>query len=290
MRGMTFGRIVMIIAVAATSGCSTQQIAARMASPLVQGQYQSLNEEADTVLAAQAIPPNLKMLEGMLKSDASNIPVLHNLAEGFCGYAFAFVEDEDPKRAASLYLRGRNYALRSLPAPANGKELATLGLEDFKSALQQTGSAYLPGLYWLSQCWAGWLLLNLDNPSAFVDIPRIEILLERTLALDESYHYAGPHMLLGGFYGGRTKILGGNPEKALAHFERNLKLTGGKFLLTQLLFAKTYAVQKQDRKLFERLLNEVLISPAAALPEQRLVNEVAKIKAKKLLESADDLF
>lgn len=291
MHGMTFWRVGIILVIwVAMAGCSLRQMAARAASPLVQGQYQSLNEEADTVLAGQAIPANLKMLEGMLKSDESNTAVLHNLAEGFCGFAFGFVEDEDPKRAAGLYLRGRNYALRSLPVQPDGKELATLGLEEYKAALQRMDDANLPGLFWLSQCWAGWLLLNLDNPEAFVDIPRIETLLLRTLELGESYHYAGPHLLLGSFYGGRTRILGGNPEKSRAHFERNLELTGSKFLLTQLLFARTYAVQAQDRKLFERMLNDVLTSPADILPEQRLVNEIAKIKAKKLLESADDLF
>lgn len=291
MHGMTFWRVGIILVIwVAMAGCSLRQMAARAASPLVQGQYQSLNEEADTVLAGQAIPANLKMLEGMLKSDESNTAVLHNLAEGFCGFAFGFVEDEDSKRAAGLYLRGRNYALRSLPAQPDGKELATLGLEEYKAALQRMDDTNLPGLFWLSQCWAGWLLLNLDNPEAFVDIPRIEILLLRTLELGESYHYAGPHLLLGGFYGGRTRILGGNPEKSRAHFERNLELTSSKFLLTQLLFARTYAVQAQDRKLFERMLSDVLTSPADILPEQRLVNEIAKIKAKKLLESADDLF
>lgn len=271
-------------------GCSTEQVAARMAFPLVQGQYQSLNEEADVILAEQAMPANLKMLEGMLKSDESQIPVLNKLAEGFCGYAFGFVEDKDPKRAINLYLRGENYALRSLPKSTDGKELSTLGLEDLQSTLQRMDGASLPGLYWFGQCWAGWLMLNFDNPQAYADISRLEILLLRMAELDESFHYAGPHLLLGSFYGSRTKILGGNPEKSLAHFNRNLELTGSKYLLSQVLFAKTYAVQAQDRDLFEKLLKAVLKAPADVLPEQRLANEIAKIKAKKLLESVDDLF
>jgi hypothetical protein len=267
------------------AGCSGQQVAVRMASPLIQGQYQALNEEADPILAEQAIPANLKMLEGMLKSDDGNVRVLHNLAEGFCGYAFGFVEDKEPQRASALYLRGRNYASRSLSL-----ELTTLDMEAYKAALTRFDSSYLPGLYWLGQCWSGWLLLNLDNPSALTDIPRVEMLLVRMAELDESWHYAGPHLLLGGFYGSRTRILGGNPQKSIFHFERNLTLTANKFLMTLVLFAKTYAVQAQDREMFERLLHEVLKTPAEILPEQRLVNEIAKIKAKKLLESIDDLF
>ena len=45
-----------------------------------------------------------------------------------------------------------------------------------------------------------------------------------------------------------------------------------------------------DEELFKRLLTEVLDAPADALPEARLANEVAKRKAKALLEKTDDLF
>jgi hypothetical protein len=49
-------------------------------------------------------------------------------------------------------------------------------------------------------------------------------------------------------------------------------------------------VQAQDRDLFEKSLREVISAPADILPEQRLANEVAKQKAKILLEQVDDLF
>lgn len=97
-------------------------------------------------------------------------------------------------------------------------------------------------------------------------------------------------MFFGGFYGARSKMLGGDPEKSKHHFERNLELTENKFLMTQMLYAKTYAVQTQNRELFERLLKIVLATPGDVLPEQRLANEVAKLKAQNLLEAADDLF
>ena len=142
----------------------------------------------------------------------------------------------------------------------------------------------------MGQCWAGWLMLNLDNLQAFADISRVEAILQRTLELDESYHYAGPHLLLGAFYGGRPKLLGGNPDKARNHFDQSLKLTRNKFLMAKVIYAKTYAVQMQDSALFKKLLGEVLDAPIDFLPGQQLANAVAKQKAQKLLESADDLF
>ncbi len=133
-------------------------------------------------------------------------------------------------------------------------------------------------------------MLSLDQPEALADVSKVEALMQRTLDLDETYHYAGPHLLLGIFYGSRTPLLGGNPDKARQHFEKNMELTEGKYLLTPLLYARTVAVQTQDRALFDRLLTRVKETPAAGLPEQRLANEVAKRKAKHLAEKADELF
>ena len=56
------------------------------------------------------------------------------------------------------------------------------------------------------------------------------------------------------------------------------------------MYARTYAVQMQDQPFFEFLLNRVLQTPSDILPEQRLANQVAKIKAKQLLELTDELF
>jgi hypothetical protein len=269
-------------------GCSTLSI--RMATPMVQGQVASINEETDPVLAEQAIPASLKMLEGLLREDPENETLLKNLTEGFCGYAFSFVEDSDSGRASRLYLRGRSYAERLLVANGAPEHLTTLNPVQFKETLKALDADHLPGLYWMGQCWAGWLMLNLDDLQAFIAISKVETTLQRTLALDESFHYAGPHLLLGAFYGGRSKLLGGNPDKARNHFEKCFELTQNKFLMAKVLYAKTYAVQMQDRTLFKKLLAEVMDAPADILPEQQLANAVAKQKAQKLLESADDLF
>jgi hypothetical protein len=269
-------------------GCSS--LSTRMALPMVESQVASINEETDPVLAEQAIPASLKMLEGLLRADPENETLLNNLAEGFCGYAFSFVEDTDPERASQLYLRGRGYAERLLVVDGAPEHLAGQNPEQFKNTLKTLNADHLPGLYWMGQCWAGWLMLNLDNLQAFVAISKVEATLQTALALDESYYYAGPHLLLGAFYGGRSKMLGGKPDKARGHFEKSQELTQHKYLMTKVIYAKTYAVQMQDSALFKILLGEVLAAPADILPGQQLANAVAKRKAQKLLESADDLF
>lgn len=272
------------------AGCSTERVAARLAFPLVQGQYEAIQEEPDVQLAEKAVPASLKMMEGLLKDDPENPLLLMRLAEGFCGYAFSFLEDDAPGRAVLAYQRGRDYAFQAVKAETAGVDLGSLNLPEFTAALAGLGENHLPSLYWLGQCWGGWLSLSLDNPQAFADFSRLKTLIDRLLELGPEYHFGGPHLLAGAFYGGRSPILGGDPARARAHFDENLRLTGGRYLVTRFLYARTVAVQTQDRALFEAQLKAVADAAADALPGQRLANEVAKARSKTLLESADDLF
>ncbi len=86
------------------------------------------------------------------------------------------------------------------------------------------------------------------------------------------------------------KNLGGKPDSAKAHFDKCLSIGGGKFLLPFVFLAQSYAVQVQDKSLFESSLNTVEEASIDILPEQRLVNAIAKQKAKALLARESDLF
>jgi hypothetical protein len=272
------------------AGCSTSQMAVQATLPLVGSQIKAMQEERDPDLAEKAIPANLKMLEGLLKQDPENTWILENLAEGFCGYAFSFLEDTEPARASSLYERGKDYALRATILRTGREKWTDLSLEEWTRALNEVEVSHQPALFWLGQCWGSWLMQNLDSVEAFADIPRLESLMLKVHDLNPAFHHAGPNWFLGAFYGGRSKMLGGSPEKSLLHFEKALELTKNKYLLVRLLFAKTYAVQNQDRKLFEAQLQAIVKAPPDLFPEQRLANEVARKKATQLLDQIDELF
>lgn len=282
--------IPVLTALIGLSACATEQVAVRVATPLVEGQVRSIHEEPDVQLADHAIPAGIKMLEGLLISDPDNPEILKPLAEGLCNYAFSFVEDDEPERASGLYLRGRAYAARALEIAGGPKGYVDLGLDEFKTASAGIPAAAMPALYWVGRCWAGWLMLNLDDLEALAAISKLEIAMTRVLNWDETYDFAGPHIFFGAFYGSRSKLLGGDPEKSKSHFDKAISLTEGRLLMAQMLYAKLYAVRVQDKVLFKKLLDEVEQAPADALPERRLANEVAKVKARALLEDADVYF
>jgi hypothetical protein len=88
----------------------------------------------------------------------------------------------------------------------------------------------------------------------------------------------------------RPRLLGGDPDGGWREIERALALTSGRFLLHQVLLARVYAVSTGNRELYERLLREVVATPAGALPEQRLANEVARRRARRYLSLTEQLF
>lgn len=262
-------------------------MALRAAVPMLDKGALAFYEEPDPLLARDAFPAQLKMLEGLLQNDPGNPRLRRMLAEGFGGYAFLFLEENEPERAKLAYLRGRDYALSTLRSPL--KDLPSLTLDQARQALAQAGASDLAGLFWAGYGWGGWINLSKDTPDAVADLPKVVAVMERVNRLSPGYYFGGAELFLGSYDAARPRMLGGDPAKAKARFEQAVAATGGRFLTAKLLYAKYYAVATQDAELFKTLLEEVVAS-RDDWPSARLANAVARLKAKRLLERTDDLF
>jgi len=270
--------------------CSLNTLALRSTGQILDRGVAAYYEEADPQLAREAMASQLKFVEGLLQSDPRD-PRLNRLAaEGFGGYTFLFIEDAQPERAKGLYLRGRDYALRAWSAQPGLADLAAMMPDDLEKALKRANKAEAPALFWAAFCWSGFINLSKDSPEAVAELPKAVAIMTRAHELDPDYDFAGSDLFFGVYYASRPKLLGGDPEKAKEHFKWAERLTGGKYLMTYVLEAKTLAVALQDRALFESLLAKVKDSPAGRLPKARLADEVAKLKAAALLEKINDLF
>lgn len=257
-------------------------------------------------IARASIPIQLHLVEGVLHIFPNNHTVLEILALGWGTYAFGFVEDEihelkevNPARAEvltarghALYLRSMTYGLRLL-ANEDGQFLDMLDQspEKIAAALQEIKDPdAIPALFWTAFGLAGAMTLGADQLDYLVQVPKVELLLARVVELDEAFLYAAPVSALGYLYASRTPLYGGDPEKGKAYFERAIALTRGKFLMHKVLYASSYALQTQNRALFERLLTEVLQTPVGTVSEQRLANVLAHRRAKRSLSQVDSLF
>ncbi len=271
------------------SGC-IQGIAINTVGGIVDDGFTALTEEQDLDIAEKALPANLKLLEVMLKSDPGNERLLLLVSQGYSSYALGFVEDREPERARMLYLRGRDYALRILQKNKSLAQALNGSPDDLRNELALHEKEDVPAVFWAAFGWGSYINLSLTSPDALADLPKTEVLMNFAAEKDSTFYYGGAHVFLGTLYGSRGRMLGGNPERSREHFEKALRINGGKFLMTYVYYARSYAVQTLNEALFDELLAKVSETSLEVLPEFRLANAIAKKKAQLLAERRADLF
>jgi hypothetical protein len=228
-------------------------------------------------------------------------------AQALTAYAFGFVEPEFEQyrfsdwqraeraknRAKSLYWRAKVYARRGLEACFCSRKIARAEdkpLKEFSETLQKAKRRHVPLLFWYAFSWGGYINLSKDDISAINNISKVEHSMKRILELDEDYFHGFAHMFLGIYYGSRPQMLGGNAQWSAQHFDRVDEINQNKMLMNKVLRAQYFATQEMDEDLFGRLLKEVQDAPEDLYPEQQLMNELAKKRAKILQDHAKELF
>ena len=291
-----FAVFLCLAALFGVEACGLKKIATKASTQIFYDATPSIDSEEDVELAEQSSLGFLKMLEGFYLQNPKDPQVLLLLAKSYGSYAFTENEilaaksqdqaayDRAMARAKRFYTRARDYGLKLLSLNSAFAKAQEGTLDEFQKALQSFGKADVERLFWAGIAWGNYLNFNKDSTDAIAELPRVEALFNRILALDENYYFGGPHLFFGALYGSRPKLLGGDPEKSRMHFEKAIQISGGKYLMAPVSEAQYYAVQVQDNALYQRLLQETIAADAAILPEQRLSNELAKRRAKILLE------
>lgn len=250
----------------------------------------SMNKMNDVELVRDSLPTALIQLEGFLEISPNNYDLLVRVSEAYYGYVFAFVEDKDKPRAIKLYQKSKNYALKALKKNKSFCIDQNLSQEDFSLSLKKLKRYQVPAMFFLCSSWLKLLKLDPQTNTISIEIRQIESILDRILVLDEHYYYGGVHTLFGGFYASLPPNMGGNPEQAKYHFSEAIDISEKKYLLWQLMFAKYYAVQIKNKDLFISTLNSIISAPDNILPEAIFQNQIAKRKAKALLDNINNFF
>ncbi len=281
---------ILSLVVIVLNGCSIQRLAVRSMGGVLENSMAALYEETDLKLAEAAIASDLKLLEGLLKTDPENKNMLLMATKGFTAYALGFVEDNDPARARELYLRARDYGIRLLEKEKDLPGTTFQKLDLLQKALKRFSGDNVPALFWAANAWASWINLSFTNPQALADLPKVQMMMERVLELDESYYYGSAHLFFGTIYAARPPLLGGDIQKARSHFNKCFTYARGQFLLPYVYFAKYYTTRLFDEALFDSTIQTVLKTPLSILPDQQLPNAIARRKAAKLQAMKEDLF
>ncbi len=271
------------------TGCF-QHIAVNSIGGILDNGFVAINEEQDLKLAEQSIASDLKLLDALIKTDPGNEKFLLLASEGYSSYALGFVEDDSVERARLFYLRGRDYGRRVLEHTGLFADSSVRNLDAFRRSLRKLSKDDVPAVFWTALGWGSYISWSLTDPSALADLPKVEAMMQFVADHDSTFFYGGAYFFLGTIAGSKPTMLGGDPELSRTLFERCLKINEGKFLMTYLYYAKSYAVQMQDQELFTRCLTTIDSTSIDALPDARLSNAIAKRKARLLKERMHELF
>ncbi|MFZ5570739.1 MAG: TRAP transporter TatT component family protein [Thermodesulfobacteriota bacterium] len=292
MRSPWIRPLLMILPFFVICSCASLRTKMMLANikPMRESVKAAVNKSTDTGLVRDGMPASLLQMDGFIEMAPDNQELLVAAAESYSGYAFAFVEETDPKRAANLNLKARGYALRALADNEDFIQALDKPLDDFTPTLAAFEKEDVPALFYAANTWLKYISFNLDNPELLMDIPKVEAMMFRIEELDDQFMYGSIHAMLGAYYAARSKTLGGQPELAKAHFDKAFEISGNKYLVFHFLYARFYAVQLQDQALFEKTLQQIIDAPPGLMPEKNLVNEIAREKARKLIAQADEFF
>ncbi len=283
-------RLIGLLPVLLLAACSMGKMVVQGTESVMDSSLETMNRETDLVLARDAMPANLKMLEGMLVEDPGNTEMRLYAAEGFYGYTYGFVENEDPERASHLYRRCYLHALQALQESGVHVDPATSTPGELEKAVAAAGSSAVPALFWTASCLGKWIDMNRNLPTGIAELSSAATLMQRVLELDEAFYHAGPHLFFGVYYGGRSPMLGGRYELAEEHFRQAAAINQDRLLLVDVLHAQYLDRQRLDRDGFRTRLQRVIDAPDNLAPDLALINGIAKQHARHLLTFEDDWF
>ncbi len=285
------------------SGCaSPRKIAINMVGDALAGTGTTFAADPDPELVKEAVPFGLKLMEALLAETPEHKDLLLAATSGFTQYAYAFVEPKADKiedvdfdaaeatraRARKLYLRARDYGLRSLEVRHKG--ISQRLLTDPTAAVAATGKKDVPNLYWTAAAWGAAISLGLDDPELVADMPAIEAMIDRALDLDEDYEAGAIHTFLITYEMIRQGTAGEPADRARKHFDRALELSGGQQAGPYVALAESVSVETQNKQEFNELLEKALEVDVDARPEWRLLNIVMQRRARWLQSRTEDLF
>ena len=249
----------------------------------------SSNRQSDLRILREGMPAYLMLMDGMIEAWPDNERLLIAAAQGYSSFSSTFTEEQDKEYVKVLLEKAKQYALRSLELRGFQDPLGR-PFDDFKKGIEALEKKEVPYIFWAANCWASWISLNLDSIEAQAELPRVELMMQRVLDLDEGYNYGSPHLFMGILFASKPKMAGGDLKKSQEHFLKALDLGQGKFLMSYVYYANYYARQALDKDLFISTLQKVLETPANILPDLTLLNTVAKKQAKELMSRIEEYF
>ena len=280
---------ILALLATALAGCAT--VVRNASDRFADNLGRAVLDSEDPATVRDGLPSYLLLLDSLVVEEAGSAPAdpstLLAAARLNSAYAGNFTGDDKP-RARRLSRKAFGYAKRAT-CLQDAPLCAALEADPDKFAAVVAADANVELLYVLAGSWAGYLQANSEDWGAIADLPKIQSLFERVVALEPAHDHGQAWTYLGVFNSLRPEAIGGRPAEGKRNFERAIELSGGRNLYAKTLYAEFYARLVFEQELHDRLLREVLAADPVA-PGFTLMNVLAQERARKLLESGKDYF
>jgi predicted anti-sigma-YlaC factor YlaD len=294
---LTIVALVLMLAPA----CSLKKIAINSVANTLAESGDTFASDSDPELIRDAVPFSLKLVESLLVEVPKHRGLLLTACSGFTQYAYAFVDQDSElvkledyarysalqERARRMYLRARDYCLRSLELGYPG--ITARLAQNPEQAAAAVERKDVPLLYWSSASWGKAVSLSLDRPALAGDFPIVRALVTRALTLDAAYGLGAIHEAMVTLES-LPEDMGGNRDRARTHYEAAVAAAQGNAASPHVTYAMAVLLPQQQRAEFVAVLKKAIEVDVDREPKLRLTNVLAQQYAQYLLEHLDELF
>ena len=281
-----FTRAFLLLAAISLTACG--QLVSSAKREFAEDLSATVLEQDDPETVRQAVPAYLILVSSMIRGDPDNVELLISGSRLYGSYASVFVDDNARKQKPSD--RSFEYAAHAFclrrPGLCNFRELSYY---EFEQALTSIDTNEVDVLFALGSAWAGWVQAYSSDWNAVAELPRVKAVIQRVLELDETISNGDAHLYMAMMYSFLPPAMGGKPELAKEHFERAIAISKQTNLMAMLLYAQKYARLVFNKELHDRLLKQV-IDAKVDVPDMKLINTIAKSRARELLAESNDYF
>ena len=255
----------------------------------------------DPQLVREAFPFNLKIIEILLDQSPNDRDLLLTAMSSFTSYAFGFLlEDaerlsvDDYQAGSEIYKRANKMFSRALNYGLRGMELKNPNFTTWWQSPESQNITFdsddIPYLYWLSVTLGGLISSSQGNPTYIVELPKIGVLLEKSMEIDETWNNGTLYNAMIAYTMNRPDIIENRTETARNYFKKVIDASSGKDCSVYVRFAESVCVTNQNKAEFIEKLNYVLDFDLDKAKEYRLANALAQSRATWLLSRVDELF
>jgi TRAP transporter T-component len=198
------------------------------------------------------------------------------------------VDPQAARRFRDALRRGFTVALRGMAARSRELEQRLQAGIDMEEAVRVVGKDAAALVYWYAVNLARWARATGLRALIRARRPLVACLFHLR-RIDPAYFHAGADRLLGVYFAAAPSMVGGDLDRARAHFDAAQRAAPS-YLANLVLAAEFLDRKARNRAAFEGRLRRVLGRPDFVAPDLAPENAVERRKARAMLERVDSYF